>query len=74
MFNRICFGGSFYYKNWFTYLPDVNIREFYILLGLVLFTIILGIYPSIIFDGLDYYTSSLIYNVSYNTVSYFTLL
>ena len=74
MFNRICFGGSFYYKYWFEYLPDVNLREFFILLGLVLFTIVLGIYPSIILDGLNYYVSSLIFNISYNTNSDFMFL
>lgn len=67
MFNRICFGGSYSVKYWFNYLPDINLREFFILLGLVLFTIVLGIYPSIILDGLNYYVSSLIFNVSYDT-------
>jgi hypothetical protein len=66
MFNRICFGGSYYIKYWFEYLPDINLREFFILLALVLFTIILGIYPSIILDSLNYYVSSLIFNVSYD--------
>ena len=61
MFNRIAFGGSFsrdFRKN----IADVNKREFYILLTLVLFTVLLGIYPSPILDGLHYSTSSLIYN------------
>jgi NADH-ubiquinone oxidoreductase chain 4 len=65
MFNRICFGGSFYIRYWTYYLPDINLREFFILLGLVLFTIILGIYPSIILDGLNYYVSSLIFNLDF---------
>jgi hypothetical protein len=73
MFNRICFGGSYYIKYWFEYLPDVNLREFFILLALVLFTIILGIYPSIILDGLNYCVSSLIFNVSYDG-EFYTLI
>jgi NADH-ubiquinone oxidoreductase chain 4 len=63
MFNRICFAGSFFSKYWFEYIPDINKREFFMLLILVLFTIILGIYPSIILDGLHYYTFCLIYNI-----------
>jgi NADH-ubiquinone oxidoreductase chain 4 len=65
MYNRIFFAGSFYYKNWFEYIPDLNKREFFMLLILVLFTIILGIYPSIILDSLHYYTFFLLYNICY---------
>jgi NADH-ubiquinone oxidoreductase chain 4 len=74
MFNRICFGGSFYIKYWTVYLPDINLREFFILLGLVLFTIVLGIYPSIILDGLNYYISSLIFSVSFYMGSEFIFI
>lgn len=60
MFNRIAFAGS--YSKFFTVnIIDVNKREFYILLTLVLFTVILGIYPAPIMDGLHYYVTSLIY-------------
>ena len=61
MFNRIVFGGKFsqFFK---VSIPDLNKREFIILLVLVLFTIILGIYPSIILDGLHYSVSTLIYS------------
>src|SRR5450432_383854 len=65
MFNRIAFGGSFS-KDFRKNIVDINKREFYILLTLVLFTVILGIYPSPILDGLHYSTSSLIYSV-YNS-------
>lgn len=61
MFNRIAFGGSFsrdFRKN----ISDINKREFYILLTLVLFTVVLGVYPAPILDGLHYSTSSLIYS------------
>jgi NADH-ubiquinone oxidoreductase chain 4 len=66
MFNRISFG-VFNIKYWTDYIPDINLREYYILLILVLFTVVLGIYPSITLDGLNFYTSFLIFNVSYYT-------
>ena len=66
MFNRIAFGGSFFLqlqKQYFiTYMADVNQREFLILLTLVIFTVILGVYPAPILDGLHYSVSSLIYS------------
>jgi len=61
MFNRISFGGSFS-KFFESNISDVNEREFYILLTLVVFTIVLGIYPAPILDGLHYSVSNLIYN------------
>ena len=69
MFNRIAFAGSYSSENWVSYLPDLNKREFGLLLILVLFAVILGIYPSIILDGLQYATSTLLYIVDYNTIS-----
>jgi NADH-ubiquinone oxidoreductase chain 4 len=61
MFNRIAFAGSF--SKYFLFnIPDLNKREFYILLILVVFTVLFGIYPSFILDGLHYYVSSLIYS------------
>lgn len=61
MFNRIAFGGSFS-KYFEANISDLNKREFFILLTLVIFTVILGIYPAPILDGLHYSVSSLIYN------------
>ena len=61
MFNRIAFGGSFS-KFFEANLSDLNKREFFILLTLVLFTVVLGIYPAPILDGLHYSVSSLIYS------------
>jgi NADH-ubiquinone oxidoreductase chain 4 len=61
MFNRIAFGGSFT-KFFETNVSDINKREFFILLTLVLFTVILGIYPAPVLDGLHYSVSSLIYS------------
>jgi NADH-ubiquinone oxidoreductase chain 4 len=53
-------------------MPDLKKREFGILLILVLFTVFLGIYPSIILDSLHYAVNALLYtfngtgNVTYN--------
>jgi NADH-ubiquinone oxidoreductase chain 4 len=61
MFNRISFGGSF--TKFFTEnIADVTKREFYLLLVLVSFTVVLGIYPSIILDGIHYSVANLIYS------------
>lgn len=60
MFNRIAFGGSFS-KYFRVNIPDINKREFFILLTLVSFTVVLGIYPSIVLDGIHYSVSNLIY-------------
>lgn len=62
MFNRIAFGGT-YSSYFFNYIKDVSKREFIILFCFVIFTILFGIYPSIILDGLHYSVSSLIYNI-----------
>jgi len=61
MFNRIAFGGSFS-KFFEANISDVNKREFFILLTLVVFTVVLGIYPAPVLDGLHYSVSSLIYS------------
>jgi NADH-ubiquinone oxidoreductase chain 4 len=61
MFNRIAFGGSFS-KFFEANINDINKREFFILLTLVLFTVILGVYPAPVLDGLHYSVSSLIYS------------
>ena len=61
MFNRIAFAGSF--SKFFKHnIPDLSKREFNILLILVVFTILFGIYPAPILDGLHYSVTSLIYN------------
>ena len=61
MFNRIAFAGS--YSKFFNFnISDLNKREFFILLTLVLFTVALGIYPAPILDGLHYSVTSLIYS------------
>jgi len=62
MFNRITFGGTFskYFED---NINDITKREFLILFILVLFTIILGIYPTLILDSLDYSIATLIYYI-----------
>ncbi|KAH9806684.1 NADH dehydrogenase subunit 4 [Melampsora americana] len=65
MFNRIAFAGS--YSRFFKFnIPDLNKREFVILLTLVIFTVFFGIYPTPILDGLHYSVSSLLYNNTNN--------
>ena len=61
MFNRIAFAGS-YAKFFKVNIPDLNRREFYILLTLVLFTVLLGVYPAPILDGLHYSVTTLMYH------------
>jgi len=60
MYNRIAFGGA-YSKFFVVNIPDVNKREFLILLILVVFTVVLGVYPAPVLDGLHYSVSCLIY-------------
>ena len=62
MFNRIAFAGS-YSKFFIVNIPDLNKREFYVLLSLVLFTVALGIYPAPVLDGLHYSVTTLVYSV-----------
>ena len=68
LFNRTAFGGVFS-KFFAENISDISLRETNILLLLVLFTIILGIYPSIITDGLNYTLSTLIYEVGVSSLS-----
>ena len=63
MFNRIVFGGT-YSVYFIENIGDVSKREFIMLLGFVIFTVLFGIYPAPILDGLHYSVSSLIYNIN----------
>ncbi len=60
MFNRIGFGGTFS-KFFEENINDVTKREFFLLFILILFTVIFGIYPSLILNGIHYSVSNLIY-------------
>jgi NADH-ubiquinone oxidoreductase chain 4 len=62
LFNRTAFGGSFT-RFLEESVYDVNKREFTMLFILVVFTVFLGIYPSLILNVLDYSMNSLIYSV-----------
>jgi NADH-ubiquinone oxidoreductase chain 4 len=61
MFNRTVFGGHFS-KFFIINILDVNKREFIVLIVLIYFSILLGIYPSILIDSLNYNVSGLVYN------------
>jgi NADH-ubiquinone oxidoreductase chain 4 len=61
LFNRVAFGGSFsefFEEN----VSDLTRREFTILFILAFLTVLFGIYPSFILDGLHYGVSTLIYS------------
>lgn len=63
MYNRIAFGGS--YSVYFVQnIGDVTRREFIMLLVFVVLTVLFGIYPAPILDGLHYSVTSLIYTVN----------
>lgn len=64
MFNRIAFGGRFtpYLSYHWSTTTDVSLREFFMLILLVLITVVLGVYPAPVLDGLHYSVSTLIYN------------
>jgi len=68
MYNRIAFGGSFnsmFIRDADENMADVSKKEYYLLFILVIFTIFLGIYPSLILDGLH----SSITNIKYYFLS-----
>ena len=63
MYNRIVFGGS--YSVYFVEnIGDINKREFTMLLTFIFLTVLFGIYPAPILDGLHYSVSCLIYNIN----------
>ena len=64
MFNRITFGGSFSKFFEENIYDDLHKREFIMLFILVLFTVILGVYPSLILNGITLFCNNgLIYYV-----------
>jgi NADH-ubiquinone oxidoreductase chain 4 len=62
MFNRISLGGTFN-RVFETNVLDLTKREFYLLFILTFFTVILGVYPSLILDGIHYSVTGLLYSV-----------
>ena len=61
MYNRIAFNGSFS-KFFQENIPDLNKREFFMLITLVILTVLFGIYPSPILQGLHYSATGLLYS------------
>lgn len=60
LYNRIAFAGTlsaYLYTN----IPDLTKREFVLLISLVIPTVLFGIYPAPILEGLQYSVSTLIY-------------
>ena len=72
LYNRVAFGGT--YSLHLTGFTDLNKREYTILLTLVGFIVILGIYPALILDGLHYSVSTLIYSFDAEHVMFFLIL
>jgi NADH-ubiquinone oxidoreductase chain 4 len=60
MFNRIAFGGALS-AHLISNIPDLSKREFVMLMSLVIPTLLFGIYPAPILDGLHYSVSTLIF-------------
>jgi len=68
MYQRIAFGGV--YSRMFTFsLPDLTKREFTVLLLLVIPTVLFGIYPAAILDGVHYSVSTLLYALDFSVIS-----
>jgi len=63
LFNRVVFGGSFS-KFFQENLSDLTKREFLLLFILAFFTVLFGVYPIFILDGLHFNVSSLIYSIT----------
>lgn len=61
MYNRIAFGGSFS-QYFVSNIVDLTRREYYILVTLVLCTVILGIYPAPILDGIHYACTTVLFS------------
>jgi NADH-ubiquinone oxidoreductase chain 4 len=60
LYNRISYG---IYSPHLKPIKDISRREFNLLITLLLPTVLLGIFPNVVLDGLHFSISSLIYNV-----------
>jgi len=60
LYNRISYG---IYSPHLKPIKDISRREFNLLISLLLPTVLLGIFPNIILDGLHFSISSLLYNI-----------
>src|ERR1700742_2799607 len=66
-YNRISYGS---YSPNISIIKDINRREYYLLISILIPTILLGIFPNVILDTLHVSVSSLIYNNFFNPLSY----
>lgn len=57
--NRMSFGAA---SRYMSTMPDINRREFFVLLPLIIVSFILGIYPNVVLDSLHLGISSLLIN------------
>jgi NADH-ubiquinone oxidoreductase chain 4 len=62
MFNRIVFGGN-YSRYFLINIIDLTKREFLLLFTLTIFTVVLGVYPAPIIDGLNYSLTGVLYTI-----------
>jgi NADH-ubiquinone oxidoreductase chain 4 len=60
LYNRISYG---IYSPHLKPIKDISRREFILLISLLLPTVLLGIFPNVILDGLHFSISSLLYNI-----------
>ena len=60
LYNRISYGT---YSPHLKPIKDISRREFNLLISLLLPTVLLGIFPNVILDGLHFSISSLLYNI-----------
>ena len=60
LYNRISYG---IYSPHLKPIKDISRREFILLISLLIPTILLGIFPNVILDGLHFSISSLLYNI-----------
>lgn len=66
LYNRITFGS---YSKYLGYTTDINRREFFLLIPLLIISIIIGIFPNIILDTIHISVSNLIYVLIVNLLS-----
>lgn len=66
LYNRISYGS---YSPYLNPIKDVNRREFFLLLSLLIPTIILGVFPNVILDSLHLSVSTLLFNIPLNPSS-----
>jgi NADH-ubiquinone oxidoreductase chain 4 len=64
LYNRISYGS---YSPYLPILKDINRREFWLLISLVIATFLLGILPNFILDNLHISVSTLLYDIPTNT-------